>query len=434
MTEPAALLLAALLSYLLGAVPFGYLVGRWRGVNIFQEGSGNIGATNVGRVLGRRFGILVFALDFLKGALPTLAAAAVSHSLHLDLPPDALAVTAGVSAFLGHLLPVYLRFRGGKGVATGAGVVAVLLPLLALAAVLTWLVVVSASRYVSLASLAAAAVLCVLRLVLTPSPFSHDHYVLTLFCLWAVALVFVRHEGNLRRLLAGRENRLKDSPAMLSLTKTLHVLAVGLWFGTVGFFLVLGLSLFGTFEKVAADANRPAWFPVAERYDKPRPSEKFPEPLRKEQGTRAAGAAVGPLFGWYFSIQTVCGLVAVMTALSWLRFGRRLHRIRAAVLVLALLTVAGGWALEAKVNQLIGPRDEKTDAVLKQAQPSAEEIQAAEQARASFWMWHGMSMLLNLATVLLVTLAMALAAFLPAPVEAGIRTPSPDKRLEQVAV
>src|SRR5215472_15533451 len=172
MTEPAALILAALLGYLVGAVPFGYLVGRWRGVDIFQEGSGNIGATNVGRVLGRRFGILVFVLDFLKGALPTLAAAAISRLLSLDLPPDALAVTAGVSAFLGHLLPVYLSFRGGKGVATGAGIVAVLLPLLALAAVLTWLVIVSASRYVSLASLAAAAVLCVLRLVLTPSPFS----------------------------------------------------------------------------------------------------------------------------------------------------------------------------------------------------------------------------------------------------------------------
>ena len=434
MTELAALLLAALLGYLVGAVPFGYLIGRWRGVDIFQQGSGNIGATNVGRVLGRRFGILVFVLDFLKGALPTLIAATFSRSLRLDLPPDSLAVTAGVSAFLGHLLPVFLRFRGGKGVATGAGVVAVLLPLLALAAALTWLVVVSASRYVSLASLAAAAVLCLLRLLVTPRPFSHDHLVLTLFCLWAVALVFLRHQGNIRRLLAGRENRLEDSTTMLNLGKILHVLAVGLWFGTVGFFLVVGLSLFGTFEKLAEDTNRPAWFPVARLYDKPRPSEKFPDPLLREQGTRAAGTAVGPMFGWYFAIQAACGLAAVVTALAWLRFPRRLHRVRVAVLVLALLTVAGGWALERKVDQLLGPRNERTDAVLKSTQPTAEEIGAAEQARASFGMWHGLSMLLNLATVLLVTLAMALAAFLPAAVEAVPESVPSNKRLEQAVV
>src|SRR5262249_25677299 len=160
--------LTALLSYLAGAVPFGYLVGRWRGVDIFARGSGNIGATNVGRVLGRRFGVLVLVLDALKGALPTLAAAALHRALRPALPPAPLPIVAGVSAFLGHLFPVYIRFRGGKGVATGAGVVAVLLPLETLAALLTWLVVVCASRYVSLASLAAAWVLCVLRLGLTP--------------------------------------------------------------------------------------------------------------------------------------------------------------------------------------------------------------------------------------------------------------------------
>src|SRR5438067_10294942 len=113
----------ALLSYLIGAVPFGYAVARWRGVDILRQGSGNIGATNVGRVLGKRFGILVFCLDFAKGALPVAAALAASPSLSLDLPPararQLLAVVAGLGAFLGHLFPVYLRFRGGKGVATG---------------------------------------------------------------------------------------------------------------------------------------------------------------------------------------------------------------------------------------------------------------------------------------------------------------------------
>src|SRR5438094_5459757 len=104
-----------LLSYLVGAVPFGYAVARWRGVDIFQHGSGNIGATNVGRILGRRFGILVFLLDFAKGALPTALALAAADALGIE-PPSVLGVAAGLAAFLGHLYPVYLGFRGAKGV------------------------------------------------------------------------------------------------------------------------------------------------------------------------------------------------------------------------------------------------------------------------------------------------------------------------------
>src|SRR5438094_8220534 len=115
-----------LLSYLVGAVPFGYAVARWRGVDILRHGSGNIGATNVGRVLGKRFGILVFLLDFAKGFVPTLTALRLASELHESLDPEWAGVAAGLSAFLGHLFPVYLGFRGGKGVATGAGVVSVL--------------------------------------------------------------------------------------------------------------------------------------------------------------------------------------------------------------------------------------------------------------------------------------------------------------------
>src|SRR5580693_21429 len=102
-------------SYLVGGVPFGYLVGRWRGVDIFQHGSGNIGATNVGRVLGGRFGILVFVLDLGKGVLPTLAGLGLARAFSIE-PHVLLGVAAGLAAFAGHLFPVYLRFRGGKGV------------------------------------------------------------------------------------------------------------------------------------------------------------------------------------------------------------------------------------------------------------------------------------------------------------------------------
>src|SRR5215472_13647210 len=123
MTAPVILsALTLLAAYFIGAIPFGYLVARVRGVDILRQGSGNIGATNVGRVLGRRMGILVFCLDFAKGALPVVAA--LRFAAAVGEPPQILGVAAGMAAFLGHLFPVYLRFRGGKGVATGAGAVA----------------------------------------------------------------------------------------------------------------------------------------------------------------------------------------------------------------------------------------------------------------------------------------------------------------------
>ena len=179
MTGLLLVALTVLISYLVGAIPFGYLIARWRGVDILKVGSGNIGATNVGRVLGRRFGILVFILDFAKGAVPVGAAIIVRSSLKVTQgsgdfgsPIGALPVLAGLSAFVGHLFPVFLRFHGGKGVATGAGVVAVLLPGPAFAALITWVAIVGLTRYVSLASLSAGVSLCLFHLLLTPNPFA----------------------------------------------------------------------------------------------------------------------------------------------------------------------------------------------------------------------------------------------------------------------
>jgi acyl-phosphate glycerol 3-phosphate acyltransferase len=206
MTPAVLLCLVVAASYLVGAVPFGYLIARSRGVNIIERGSGNIGATNVGRVLGRWWGVLVFLLDFAKGAGPALVAGWLPPPA--DLLPGTLPVSAGVAAFLGHLFPIYLGFRGGKGVATGAGVIAVLVPLITLAVVAAWAVVLAATRYMSLASLTAALLLFVLRLASTPSPWDESHLVVTLFCALGAVLVFVRHHGNIRRLLAGTEHRL----------------------------------------------------------------------------------------------------------------------------------------------------------------------------------------------------------------------------------
>lgn len=405
-----------LVAYLIGAIPFGYLVARAKGVNIFEHGSGNIGATNVGRVLGKPYGVFVFVLDLAKGALPTAAAGWLDYDFLLS--HDLLAVGMGLAAFLGHLFPIYLRGHGGKGVATGAGAVLVLLSGPAAGALLVWLGVVLASRTVSLASLCAAVALCGFRLWQTPQPFAAEHAVLTGFCLVAAGLVVIRHQANLRRLLAGTESQLKETSAMLTLSKVIHVLALGLWFGTAVFFsFVVALNLFGTFETLAAlpAAERPLWFPLPAEFARDVATQK-------EQGTRAAGAVISPLFDWYFLLQGVCGFLAVATALGWSRAQSqdRVHRLRTAILLLALVTVVAGWPVERKVHELRVERNKSADAVLLAGDAAPEGARAAaSELRETFGRWHGYSTLLNLGTVLFVTVGMALAARLPAAVASG---------------
>lgn len=381
----SVLLLVA--SYLLGAVPFGYLVARGRGVDILRQGSGNIGATNVGRVLGRRWGLVVFVLDFAKGAVPVAAANLFAQ----QGPARPISVGAGVAAFLGHLFPVYLRFRGGKGVATAAGVVAVLVPVPFLAAILAWLSVFASSRYVSLASLVAAAVLCLVRLLLTLHPWSESEVIITGFCLAAAALILFRHHANVRRLLAGTENRFGETPTMTQLVKVLHVLAVGLWFGTLVFFTLVGAVLFAKLD------------------------------------ARTAGAAVGPLFPWFFGLQTGCALVALVTALAWVNRPCRAHRIRVWALLVALATVGVGWWLDSRVHALLQDRDHARDAAALSNDPAL--VQKAAEAQAAFSTWHTYSLTDNFITLIAVALAMVLAANLPG----AAASPKPEeKKLEPV--
>lgn len=410
MTPALVLLLTCLGAYLVGAIPFGYLVGRWRGLDIFQAGSGNIGATNVGRVLGKKFGILVFVLDFAKGALPVAAALALKRDLSGEEFSDrgVLEVGAGLAAFLGHLFPVYLGFRGGKGVATGAGVVAVLLPGPTLGAALTWFTVAAVTSYVSLASLAAAAVLCSLHLLGGPAELSDPR---TLFCVVAAGLVFVKHRANISRLIQGTESKIRWGAPM---RRVLHVLALGLWFGSAIFFtFVVTLSLFNTFEDLGKKEDRPAWFPLPASFARADAALQGP----KEQGSRVAGYAVGPLFHWYFLLQGLCGFIATWTALAWSREhpGQRIHAWRTVLLVLALLTVVIGWPLERKVTEVREPRNQAIEAYLRAGQDASTDIQEKmTAARSEFGRWHFYSLMVNFGTVLLVTGAMALAAQLPA--------------------
>jgi len=413
-------ILTLVAAYLIGSIPFGYLVARMRGIDIFQMGSGNIGATNVGRVLGRRFGILVFFLDFAKGALPVMltrwavrdgAAVAVS-----DLQAGTYEVVAGLFAFLGHLFPIYLRFRGGKGVATGAGIVAVLVPGPTLIAAFTWFLVVLAFRTVSLASVSAALALIGAQIQsfgMPPSGFAEDPR--SLFCLLAGILVVVRHRTNLVRVAQGRENRLKEGPFMFGAAKAIHVLCVGLWFGSTVFFsFIVAPSLFARFEAVAVKPaqDRPAWFPTAPAFAKDDDALNGP----REQGIRAAGFAVGPLFPTLFLLQCVCGFGAIATALPWLQIrpAAKVHHWRLTILLVALTCVLAGWPLENRVRGLQGERHNTTLAYL--LAPPAEVDQARaemQEARQAFGMWHGISLLLSMLVIALVAVSMVLAAFLP---------------------
>jgi len=193
-------LIAGAAGYLLGALPFGYLVAKAKGVNIFEVGSRNPGATNVKRVLGRGPGNLVFALDVLKGAVATL------WPLLLSAPEGAaqsalFQVIGLVGALLGHSFSCFTRFKGGKGVATAAGGFAIILPIPTLVAGALWLLTFFSTRYVSLASLvAAAAIPTVSWLTGRPLIVSGVATAIALF-------VFIRHRANIGRLLKGTEHK-----------------------------------------------------------------------------------------------------------------------------------------------------------------------------------------------------------------------------------
>ncbi len=189
-------------AYVLGSVPFGLLVGKWKGVNIREHGSGNIGATNVGRVLGRKFGLGVFFLDFCKGLVAvTLVAGLAAVQAPESMPWVRMACLVGAVA--GHNWSVFLGLKGGKGVATSAGGVLGLLPASALVGAVIFFVVVWWSGYVSLGSiLAAISVPIFLPLLVHPVPVAY--WVLSILL---AGVVIWRHRPNIQRLRSGNESR-----------------------------------------------------------------------------------------------------------------------------------------------------------------------------------------------------------------------------------
>jgi acyl phosphate:glycerol-3-phosphate acyltransferase len=188
---------ALVASYFLGAIPTSYLVGRiFRGIDLRQHGSRNLGATNLFRTLGWRFAVPAGLFDIAKGAIPVLLFAPMAS------PSRLIALACGACAVLGHVFSIFVRFRGGKGVATAAGVMLGLAPLAFGIVAVIWLTVILATGYVSLGSITAAALLPVAILLVRAGDWP-----LFVGCTVIAAAVIWLHRANIRRLIAGTENR-----------------------------------------------------------------------------------------------------------------------------------------------------------------------------------------------------------------------------------
>lgn len=203
----AAMVLAA---YLAGSIPFSLLIARWfGGIDLRQHGSGNVGATNVARTMGYRWGLVALLLDAVKGLLPTwgLPLLFFGGATHAE-------VLAGLAAIVGHMFPCWLGFRGGKGVATALGVVTILSWPATLAAFVAFALVFAASRIVSLSSIIASVVFAIAEMVaLWPAPFAAATWSRGAFALAVPALIIYRHRANIGRLRRGEEPRLTRSKA-----------------------------------------------------------------------------------------------------------------------------------------------------------------------------------------------------------------------------
>jgi glycerol-3-phosphate acyltransferase PlsY len=196
--------LIAVCSYLLGSIPFGFLAGRICGIDIRTQGSGNIGATNALRVLGKKWGYAVFLADFLKGLVPVVLAGQWGTYAGV-FPASAPGALAGLFVLMGHSFPVWLRFKGGKGIASSAGVMVALFPVAFLICLGTWILLFTTTRYVSVASIAGAVALPIAVGVLFA--IHRTDWLAFTVSIVMCALAIWRHRSNITRLRAGTEPR-----------------------------------------------------------------------------------------------------------------------------------------------------------------------------------------------------------------------------------
>jgi acyl phosphate:glycerol-3-phosphate acyltransferase len=219
-------LACVVISYLCGSIPFGFMLGRLRGIDIREHGSRNVGATNVGRVLGRRMGLLCFVLDAAKGAAPVVASGLINLTWGREtsqLSPEevGLWLAVAVAALIGHMISPWLGFKGGKGVATGFGAMVAMWPVMtvpALVALAVWILTILITRFVSVASIAAAASLPLSVAVIGTvhsrgTSWTQAQLLLVGICILLAALVTWKHRTNIRRLRRGEEPRIRSRRA-----------------------------------------------------------------------------------------------------------------------------------------------------------------------------------------------------------------------------
>ena len=196
-----------IISYLLGSIPFGYVIAVAKGVDIRKQGSGNIGATNVGRTLGRKYGIMIFILDLLKGFVVVfLIPILISKTKFPTTSDNLLVILCGFCAVLGHIFPVYIGFKGGKAVATSFGVFIWLSPIPVAIAFGIWILTVLASRYVSLGSMISSIALISAIVGFENEPFGSGKY-LTALSIAVAILIITKHITNIQRITKGTENK-----------------------------------------------------------------------------------------------------------------------------------------------------------------------------------------------------------------------------------
>ncbi|MCK5834336.1 MAG: glycerol-3-phosphate 1-O-acyltransferase PlsY [Lentisphaeria bacterium] len=202
MTTNVTIFVVFIVCYLIGSLPFGFIIGKFKGIDIRTKGSGNIGATNVLRTFGKAYGVPCFFLDFLKGLVPVL----VVRQLFPDL--EYAHIAAVVGTVVGHVFTCFLKFKGGKGVSTTAGAIAGLAPLLVLAGAIVWFVTLKLSGFVSLGSIVAAIVIPILAVTGFFGYQTFPEVYQEFFIVMGILVIF-RHKANISRIIQGTESSFK---------------------------------------------------------------------------------------------------------------------------------------------------------------------------------------------------------------------------------